>query len=179
MKGGAVGAIRSDAVFNNTRFIKNYARSGGVLSVEALSTASFENVIASQNVGLDQAGVVFMSGTSKMNIISSNFTENRSYKQAAVLYFLGTGSNQIRNSIFSHNYAYFGYSIMFSFADTVIDKLTMKDNNAPIASTGIFATFSLISISNSNFITEEIPFGYKDYVEAFANTDILGLFLQR
>ena len=179
MKGGAVGTIRSDAVFNNTRFINNYAQSGGVFSIEALSTASFENVFASQNVGLDQAGVVFMSGTSKMNIILSNFTENRSYGQASVLYFLGTGPNLIENSIFSENYARAGYSIMFSFSDTTIDKLKMKDNSALIASTGMFITFSAVYISNSDFITENFPFGYKDIDEVYANTYILGLFVQR
>lgn len=92
------------------------------------------------------------------------------------MYLLGTQESSITSSTFQGNDATEGNTITLLFADALISNIVIKDNTAMIQSTGIFITFSKVTVSDSTFRTDAYPNGAKTAKEVLFDKSLTGGF---
>ena len=170
--------LTATANFENTQFKNNYAVNGGVINGEGLAKINeFNNVTSSHNYALSNGGVIYLSGKSYLVATDSMFSNNTASDQGSVLYFLGTSKSTMSDWSFISNTANNGNTMMLLFADTNLNNITVKDNQANIESTGIFINFSEVEIASSTFTTEKFMNGATTLIEASKKSRNTGLFI--
>ena len=169
--------LKSQANLTDTNFTYNYAVTGGAIVADALSVINiFKDIEAKNNYASQNGGVMVLRGETYVAIENWVFSYNTA-ASASVLYFLGTKTNTVTNSSFSNNIATEGNTIMWLFSATTFSNVTVKDNISFGDSTGLFITFSTVTITDSSFYTENLP-GTTTTLEEAANTyQVYGCFL--
>ena len=129
------------------------------------------------NYASDNGACLYLIGLSKIVADSSTFSNNQASNTASAVYFLGTDASTFTSCTFSSNYAMAGNTISLLFAPTTLNSITMTNNIADADSTGIFITFSVITISYSTFNTTRFPNSETSALAAANNAKVTGCFI--
>jgi hypothetical protein len=90
---------------------------------------------------------------------------------------LGAADSTISNIEFSENEAWEGNTLCFLFSNVVLTSITVKNNIVYAETTGIFITFSTVTIDSCTFTTDTYPFGVTDIEEAASDAFNSGCFV--
>ena len=176
--GGAIYLSQATVALTNTVFVYNYANYGGAINAESSSKIqTFNGVNCNYNYVSSSGGWLFWKGESTAVINNSKFSYNSADKTSSVIYFLGANPSSISNSEFTNNISKIGYTIALLFADMDFINITMKDNIANSDTSGIFITFSNVTINSSQFNTTLFPNGASNSFDASSSSNLLGGFI--
>ena len=156
--GGAIYISGGTLSLLNTVLSYNYADDGGAIYGNSLSVISqFSGITWNYNYVSDSGGWLYLIGSSKIVADTSTFSNNKASNTASAVYFLGTDTSTFATCTFSSNYAISGNTLSLLFAPTTFTSITISNNLADADSSGIFITFSIVTISSSTFNTTSFP----------------------
>ena len=148
--GGALRVSKSTVIIDKSVFDGNTAKvAGGAITVDNASTLTVNNSVFTNNVvgegKTGHGGAVFVSGTSQVNVTSSEFTGNKAGHGGA--FYIQGQTATFTDTVFTNNEAYeYGGSLRVNTGD-----VTFKVTKGDVAYTGNKAGTAADSVAGQRY----------------------------
>ena len=176
-EGGAIYINQAIANFSRTTFEYNYSHKGGAISGTSKSSIStFDLVSWVNNYAKTNAGCIYLSGDSTINITQSSFISNFAHENSAI-FFIACSKSYISYSNFENNTALSMSTVYLLSTSTEMNTVTFKDNFSASRSTGIVINLSAVNLSNSIFKNTKYPNEPSSLQVESYSTNLAGCFI--
>ena len=152
LNGGAIFGDRSVLDLDETKFVNNYAYSGGAIQVQSFSTirrlnkCNFTGSYASNN-----GGALLIQGSTPFTITDSIFYKNYALDSSCLFCLDENTDNTITGTTFQKNHAGSRNAISLMFSTLLITNANFIDNSAESGAAGVFVSFSEATIQDTTF----------------------------
>jgi len=172
--GGVMSCQECVIFLEDSSFISNYAKFGGVIYMESESELYIENATFRFNEAKQSAGCIFVTTRSQFSIEDTLFEFNYADSESVISAFMTSDLYEfkIANSVFQNNAAN-NNTVSFKQSMGVIQDSAFYDNTAVYYSGNIFLSFSLVTMQNVHFI-DQLP---QDPYQALSTKETQGQYI--